>query len=543
MPAAPRLLRASLLAVLAALLAASPAFGHRRVPSAHSRTGRSPGALAGRGDADLHGTAQRAVERVSMVSVTGDRVADVAVAASAKGLVLLRPKRELARAGAYRVSWHTVSTEDGHALEGTFSFGVRAPAADAENVVEQSPFARSGWLRVLLAGCSTSRRSCSWVACCCGSCSPAERVVARAGGGTTSTGMPSSAGACPSRRHRVGGGRTDGRGHRRRGRGRRRRLSLAGLRDFLLSSGAGPDVAAVTLLAGATLTATRWPRAAAALATAAFGAIAASGHAASATPRVPSVVNDWVHLLSGAVCGRDRLHPRRLGDAPVPARGDAHDGRPLGPARVRSRRAPRLRGGQRHRSGESPHPARFGERTVGDGVRAVLAVKVVLVGASPASATSMRSGSGRGCSTTRRASVRWRSSAATGGCCAPSPRSGSVSSLPSRSWSPSPSHRASSTTPSRHWRPARPARPAILARCRRPHTTSWRSLTTPGASWWRRGCGATPVPSAARFASRDLRAKPSRAPATVAGARQRLVRRRLHRVQRNARRRPGGRRP
>ena len=30
--------------------------------------------------------------------------------------------------GSYRVEWHSVSAEDGHELEGSFSFGVQAPA-------------------------------------------------------------------------------------------------------------------------------------------------------------------------------------------------------------------------------------------------------------------------------------------------------------------------------------------------------------------------------------------------------------------------------
>ncbi|MGH2950091.1 MAG: copper resistance D family protein, partial [Solirubrobacteraceae bacterium] len=45
----------------------------------------------------------------------------------------------------------------------------------------------------------------------------------------------------------------------------------------------------------------RWPRWAAVAAALALWGIAASGHASSATPRAPSILNDWLHLLSGAV--------------------------------------------------------------------------------------------------------------------------------------------------------------------------------------------------------------------------------------------------
>src|SRR3954464_11839265 len=54
--------------------------------------------------------------------------------------------------GAYRVQWHSVSSDDGHALEGSFSFGIRVAAAGAEHAVQQSPLARDGWLRVFSRG-------------------------------------------------------------------------------------------------------------------------------------------------------------------------------------------------------------------------------------------------------------------------------------------------------------------------------------------------------------------------------------------------------
>jgi hypothetical protein len=44
------------------------------------------------------------------------------------GLSLKSQPSGLALWGAYEVLWRTVSTEDGHALEGAFGFGVRASA-------------------------------------------------------------------------------------------------------------------------------------------------------------------------------------------------------------------------------------------------------------------------------------------------------------------------------------------------------------------------------------------------------------------------------
>src|SRR5215212_3666545 len=65
--------------------------------------------------------------------------------------LLLRPSRRLAT-GPYLVDWHTVSILDGHALEGSFGFGVRTSAVGGGQQLEQSPLARDGWLRVLLRG-------------------------------------------------------------------------------------------------------------------------------------------------------------------------------------------------------------------------------------------------------------------------------------------------------------------------------------------------------------------------------------------------------
>ena len=56
--------------------------------------------------------------------------------------LVITPASELGT-GSYRVDWHTVSTEDGHALEGAFAFGVRA-AAGAAPAVGTGPLAGGG---------------------------------------------------------------------------------------------------------------------------------------------------------------------------------------------------------------------------------------------------------------------------------------------------------------------------------------------------------------------------------------------------------------
>ena len=57
------------------------------------------------------------------------------------------------------VRWHSVSTDDGHALEGSFSFGVRASALGGQHTLVQSPLARGGLLRIGLRGLLRRRRS------------------------------------------------------------------------------------------------------------------------------------------------------------------------------------------------------------------------------------------------------------------------------------------------------------------------------------------------------------------------------------------------
>jgi putative copper export protein len=81
-----------------------------------------------------------------------------------------------------------------------------------------------------------------------------------------------------------------------------RGLDVSRMADYLGGNlaGIGRALVVVALLAAALLR-DRRPRAAAAAVVVALGAVAASGHAGSADPRIPSILNDWLHLLSGAL--------------------------------------------------------------------------------------------------------------------------------------------------------------------------------------------------------------------------------------------------
>ena len=72
--------------------------------------------------------------------------------------------------------------------------------------------------------------------------------------------------------------------------------------DYLAGNlaGIGRALVVVALVAAAALR-DRRPRAAAGAVVLALGGVAASGHAGSAEPRVPSILNDWLHLVSGSL--------------------------------------------------------------------------------------------------------------------------------------------------------------------------------------------------------------------------------------------------
>src|SRR5439155_10136117 len=90
----------------------------------------------------------RALSKASLVNArTGARIPASVQASGQRREIVLRPETTLPRA-PYRVQWHTVSTVDGHALEGSFSFGVRTAAVGGGREIEQSALARNGWVRI-----------------------------------------------------------------------------------------------------------------------------------------------------------------------------------------------------------------------------------------------------------------------------------------------------------------------------------------------------------------------------------------------------------
>src|SRR6266540_283573 len=145
-PLPARLIVAVLLFLALFATRAPSAFAHAAflgsTPEAGSRLRSSPPRILLRFTEPLN----QALTKATLVDVeTGKRVATTKLTSPKSDELALRTVGQLPRA-PYRVNWHTVSTVDGHALEGSFGFGVRTAALGGEHQVQQSPLARNGWV-------------------------------------------------------------------------------------------------------------------------------------------------------------------------------------------------------------------------------------------------------------------------------------------------------------------------------------------------------------------------------------------------------------
>jgi copper transport protein len=244
----------------------------------------------------------RRLSTAKLVAVDGGQTQRVSVRPVGARRIELVPASPLQR-GAYRIAWHTVSTEDGHALEGSYSFGVRAPAAGGVHSLEQSPLARAGWVRIALRGALyafalvfvaalllplLTRRARWLVPDVLAASMPVARVrerQARVVAAVSWLTVLAAIGATLAEAADAAG-----------------TLTPARVADFLLANQAGAArVLVVVFFFGAAFWCQLRPRVAAGFAVLALGALAASGHASSASPRLPSILDDWLHLVSAAV--------------------------------------------------------------------------------------------------------------------------------------------------------------------------------------------------------------------------------------------------
>jgi copper transport protein len=306
-----RLIAVTVVSTVLLALTAPAAFGHAAFlesqPEAGTRLESGPGEIRLEFTEPLN---LALTEATLLDASTGEEVPARVVGGEEKELIL-RPQQRLGRA-PYEVDWKTVSTVDGHTLEGSFGFGVQTAPTEAEQSLEQSPLARDGWLRIggrallyaalfFFAGgvlnaalLARSSKPAAWLV--------PERVrplLARAGRDPEATServwartleagwlaLAAAVFVALAEAADAGGG-----------------LSAQGLSDFLLSNGAGlARLGTVAAIAIAVLLA-RSMRVAASVAVAlAFLTIALSGHANSADPRAWAVLTDWIHLVAAAI--------------------------------------------------------------------------------------------------------------------------------------------------------------------------------------------------------------------------------------------------
>jgi copper transport protein len=292
-----RRLLALLLAAAACLAGASPAYGHAAFVGSEPAPGQRLDASPGRVTLVFTEPLNASLARATLRQVTSGDEIPAAVSVQDRRRLVLTPSRPLAR-GAYRVDWHTVSTEDGHALEGAFAFGVQVPAGAAP-LLETGPLARWGWVRI------GARIALYTALLMLGAALLLPLLVTRPRGWPAPDGLHDRASEVRARAVRLRGDLAWG------AVGAAVVSTLADaadaargidpnrITDYLVGNAAGIGrVLVVVFLLATALLRDRRPRLAAAGVVLALGAVAASGHAGSAEPRVPSILNDWLHLLA-----------------------------------------------------------------------------------------------------------------------------------------------------------------------------------------------------------------------------------------------------
>lgn len=111
--------------LISAVAAPAAAFGHSRSSWVrHQARGARLEAAPEQVSLEYTEPLNRRLTDVDLIRVEDGRTVAARTGASSLRRLALRPAAPLAT-GAYRVQWHTVSTEDGHALEGSFSTSMR----------------------------------------------------------------------------------------------------------------------------------------------------------------------------------------------------------------------------------------------------------------------------------------------------------------------------------------------------------------------------------------------------------------------------------
>lgn len=203
------------------------------------------------------------------------------------------------RRGSYRVEWRAVSTLDGHPVEGSFGFGVRAPPPKVGQSVSEDPLEQNGIARIaaravfyssvlifvgglLVAALWNPRRRDSE-----GIPAPVpDGLTGRAALVAGAIAVIAAAVVLSLDTSNAGGD-----------------LRFSTFVAYGIDNVSGRSRLIATMLLALALFATWRKRLGAAVvcATAATGAIALSGHANSADPRAVSLITDWMHLIAASV--------------------------------------------------------------------------------------------------------------------------------------------------------------------------------------------------------------------------------------------------
>jgi copper transport protein len=294
--------RAFALAVIGLLILPAVASAHALLISSSP----SPGAGLGAAPAAITATFSEPLNRpLSTLTLTtsGGRAVRATVTGDGPTRLVLRPVPRLQR-GVYEVRWRTVSADDGHTAQGSYSFGVRASVLGPAVSAAPGPLADGGWLRALLDAIFDGALILFCGSVFCGA------LLSAPGSGPAAWLVPDESRREVGRRQwrrtvaigfaavlfslvatvadaaHAGGG-----------------ISSRALHDFLVSDFAGYTRLAVPamLLLSVVMAARGAPRWASGPAVLALAAVAAGGHSSSARLSGVAFSADLVHLIAASV--------------------------------------------------------------------------------------------------------------------------------------------------------------------------------------------------------------------------------------------------
>lgn len=294
--------RAFALAVIGLLVLPAVASAHALLISSSP----SPGAGLGAAPAAITATFSEPLNRpLSTLTLTtsGGRAVRATVTGDGPTRLVLRPVLRLQR-GVYEVRWRTVSADDGHTAQGSYSFGVRASVLGPAVSAAPGPLADGGWLRALLDAIFDGALILFCGSVFCGA------LLSAPGSGPAAWLVPDESRREVGRRHwrrtvaigfaavlfslvatvadaaHAGGG-----------------ISGRALHDYLVSDFAGYTRLAVPamLLLSVVMAARGAPRWASGPAVLALAAVAAGGHSSSARLSGVAFGADLVHLIAASV--------------------------------------------------------------------------------------------------------------------------------------------------------------------------------------------------------------------------------------------------